>query len=41
MHNIGLSEWEDVMAISQAEEILITIDRAINLGLIKIEWVGK
>ena len=41
LHNIGGIAWEKKTGINQAEEVLRTLNNAINEGLIEIRWINE
>ena len=40
LHDKGATEWQRIMQISQSDEIIRTINKALNDGLIEIKWIG-
>ena len=41
LHHKGARQWEKDNKVSQAEEVLKTLNKALDKGLIEIKWIGK
>jgi len=41
LHHNGARQWEKDNDVNQAEEVLKTLNKAVNEGLIEIKWVGE
>lgn len=41
LHHMGGREWERQTGESQAKEVLMMINQALEEGLIEINWVGR
>jgi len=41
LHHKGARQWEKDNKVNQAEEVLKTLNKALDKGLIEIKWIGK